>query len=141
MGAVPTLRNRTRAGRADTFYEAVGGEETFRRLVDTFYAGVAERPGAAGDLSRGRSRPGRRAAADVPDPVLGRPDAPTRQQRGHPAAADAARAVPDRHRRARRVAARTCATRSTRSDLPPAYDQALWDYLRTAADSMRNIPG
>src|SRR3954464_9861672 len=27
-----------------TFYEAVGGEETFRRLVHRFYAGVAEDP-------------------------------------------------------------------------------------------------
>ena len=30
--------------RADNFYEAVGGADTFRRLVDTFYAGVAEDP-------------------------------------------------------------------------------------------------
>ena len=29
---------------APTFYEAVGGEETFRRLVHHFYAGVAEDP-------------------------------------------------------------------------------------------------
>jgi hemoglobin len=27
-----------------TFYEEVGGEETFRRLVDAFYAGVADDP-------------------------------------------------------------------------------------------------
>jgi hemoglobin len=27
-----------------TFYEAVGGEATFRKLVDTFYAGVATDP-------------------------------------------------------------------------------------------------
>jgi hemoglobin len=27
-----------------TFYEAVGGEPTFRKLVDTFYAGVANDP-------------------------------------------------------------------------------------------------
>jgi hemoglobin len=30
--------------RADTFFAAVGGEETFRRLVDAFYAGVADDP-------------------------------------------------------------------------------------------------
>ena len=28
----------------DTFYDAVGGEETFRRLVAAFYAGVREDP-------------------------------------------------------------------------------------------------
>jgi hemoglobin len=34
------------AGREDalTFYDAVGGEETFRRLVHRFYAGVADDP-------------------------------------------------------------------------------------------------
>lgn len=31
-------------GDAVTFYDAVGGEETFRRLVHRFYAGVAEDP-------------------------------------------------------------------------------------------------
>ena len=29
-------------GEADSFYDAVGGEETFRLLVHRFYAGVAE---------------------------------------------------------------------------------------------------
>jgi Bacterial-like globin len=32
------------AVRPDTFYAAVGGDETFRRLVDAFYAGVAGDP-------------------------------------------------------------------------------------------------
>ena len=32
------------ADEAVTLYEAIGGEETFRRLVDTFYAGVASDP-------------------------------------------------------------------------------------------------
>lgn len=31
-------------GEAVTFYDAVGGEETFRRLVSRFYAGVAHDP-------------------------------------------------------------------------------------------------
>jgi hemoglobin len=26
-------------------------------------------------------------------------------------------------------------------DLPPTYDEALWDYLTMAADSMRNVAG
>ena len=26
-------------------------------------------------------------------------------------------------------------------DLPPAYEQVLWDYLESAADSLRNCPG
>ena len=32
------------ANQTTTFYEAVGGEPTFRRLVDRFYAGVADDP-------------------------------------------------------------------------------------------------
>jgi hemoglobin len=36
--------NREAAPRELTFYEAVGGEETFRRLVHRFYQGVAEDP-------------------------------------------------------------------------------------------------
>ena len=30
------------ADRPDTFYAAIGGTDTFRRLVDAFYAGVAQ---------------------------------------------------------------------------------------------------
>ena len=33
-----------RPEEATTFYDAVGGEETFRRLVHRFYAGVADDP-------------------------------------------------------------------------------------------------
>lgn len=32
------------AEQTGTFYDAVGGSETFRRLVEVFYAGVAEDP-------------------------------------------------------------------------------------------------
>ena len=32
------------APRPDTVYAAIGGDETFRRLVERFYAGVAEDP-------------------------------------------------------------------------------------------------
>jgi hemoglobin len=34
----------TEAEREQTFYDLVGGEETFRRLIATFYAGVATDP-------------------------------------------------------------------------------------------------
>ena len=54
MGApAPTLASGGNNGRVtsaaggertDTFYAAVGGEQTFRTLVDRFYAGVAEDP-------------------------------------------------------------------------------------------------
>ena len=124
---------------ADSFFEAVGGEPTFRRLVQAFYAGVATDP-----VLR----------ALYPDDDLG-PAAdrlrlfliqywggPTTYsaQRGHPrlrlrhapfAIGSAQRDAWLRHMRA--------ALDSL--DLAPAYAQTLWDYLSSAADSMRNTPG
>lgn len=35
---------QTQPGASTSFYEAVGGEPTFRKLVDAFYAGVADDP-------------------------------------------------------------------------------------------------
>jgi hemoglobin len=42
MGSVTGLPDGD--GRADTFYAAVGGEDTFRRLVGRFYEGVRDDP-------------------------------------------------------------------------------------------------
>ncbi|MER6410803.1 globin [Streptomyces humidus] len=42
MGGVKEIRRGTL--QEQTFYEQVGGEETFRRLVHRFYQGVAEDP-------------------------------------------------------------------------------------------------
>ena len=97
---------------------AVGGEPTFRKLVDEFYAGVADDPllrplypeedlGPAADrlrlfLMQYWGGPGTYSAAARP-----------------PAAADAARAVPGRPGRARRLAAPHARARSTRCDLDP----------------------
>jgi hemoglobin len=125
--------------RADTFFAAVGGEETFRRLVDAFYAGVADDPVLRplypdDDLD---------AAADRLRMFLiqywGGPTTYS-EQRGHPR-------LRMRHAGfAIGVAARDAWLRNMRAaldtlDLPPAYEQALWDYLTSAADSLRNLPG
>jgi hemoglobin len=126
-------------GRADTFFAAVGGEETFRRLVDAFYAGVADdpvlRPLYPEDDLRG--------AADRLRMFLiqywGGPGTYS-QQRGHPR-------LRMRHAGfAIGVAARDAWLRNMRAaldslDLPPTYEQLLWDYLTSAADSLRNLPG
>lgn len=40
----PAAGEREQVDPAPSFYEAVGGEPTFRRLVDEFYAGVATDP-------------------------------------------------------------------------------------------------
>jgi hemoglobin len=126
-------------GRADTFYAAVGGEETFRRLVAAFYEGVADDPVLRplypeDDLS---------AAADRLRLFLmqywGGPSTYS-QERGHPR-------LRMRHAHfAIGVAARDAWLANMRRaldslDLPPAYEQVLWDYLTSAADSLRNLPG
>jgi hemoglobin len=120
----------------DTFYEAVGGAETFRRLIDRFYAGVAE------------------------DPVL-RPlypdedweEAPDRlrmfleqywggprtygAQRGHPRLRmrHAPFAIGARERDAWLARMREALDEI---DLPVELDVILWDYLTMAAHSMVN---
>ena len=123
-------------GNQISFYEAVGGEETFRRLVHTFYLGVAD------------------------DPVL-RPVYPTKdlgpaedhlrlflmqywggpgtygEQRGHPrlrmrhakfAIGEAERDAWLRHMRAA----------LDDLNLDEALDAQLWDYLVMAAHSLVN---
>ncbi len=127
------------AARPDTFYAAVGGEETFRRLVDAFYAGVAEdavlRPlYPEDDLD---------AAAERLRLFLmqywGGPGTYS-EQRGHPR-------LRMRHAGfAIGVAARDAWLARMRAaldtlDLPPSYDRTLWEYLTSAADSLRNLPG
>jgi hemoglobin len=136
MGCVPGLQDPEE--RADTFYAAVGGEETFRRLIEAFYAGVAEDPVLRplypeDDLT---------GAADRLRMFLiqywGGPGTYS-QQRGHPRLR--MRHAPFAVDSAARDAwlARMRAALDT-LDLPPAYEKTLWDYLSTAAESMRNTP-
>jgi hemoglobin len=124
---------------AGTFYDAVGGEETFRRLVDRFYAGVAADPMLRAlypeqDLS---------GAADRLRMFLvqywGGPSTYS-QRRGHPR-------LRMRHAPfAIGVAQRDAWLRHMRDaveslDLEAEHERQLWDYLLRAAESLRNVPG
>jgi hemoglobin len=125
--------------RADTFYEAVGGEKTFRRLVETFYAGVADDP----ELRPLYPEEDLGPAADRLRMFLvqywGGPTTYS-QERGHPrlrmrhAPFVIGSAQRDAWLRHMRHALDTLG-------LAPAYDAMLWDYLTMAADSMRNVAG
>jgi hemoglobin len=125
--------------RADTLFAAVGGEETFRRLVAEFYAGVAHDPVLRPLYPEEDLGP----AADRLRMFLvqywGGP-ATYSQERGHPR-------LRMRHAHfAIGVAARDAWLRNMRRaldslDLPLAQEQILWDYLTSAADSLRNLPG
>jgi hemoglobin len=124
--------------RPDTFFAAVGGEETFRRLVERFYAGVADDPVLRPLYPEEDLGP----AADRLRMFLvqywGGPTTYS-TERGHPRLR--LRHAPFRIGFEARDAWLTHMRRALLSlDLPPAYEQALWDYLRRAADSLRNTP-
>jgi hemoglobin len=121
---------------ATTFYDAVGGAETFHRLVHRFYAGVAEDPDLRpmypeADLSGAEER-----LRMFLEQYWGGPRTYS-ERRGHPRLR--MRHVPfavtpharDRWLHHMRVAVDELA-------LPPAADKLLWDYLVAAAHSMVN---
>jgi hemoglobin len=124
---------------ADTFFAAVGGADTFRRLVDAFYAGVAADPVLRALYPEDDLGPAAERLRMFLIQYWGGPTTYS-QQRGHPrlrmrhapfAIGSAQRDAWLRHMRA---ALDSIA-------LPQAYDDALWDYLTKAAESMRNVPG
>jgi hemoglobin len=122
-----------------TFYELVGGEETFRRLVHRFYQGVAE----DADLR-----------AMYPEEDLGPAEERLRlfliqywggprtysDRRGHPRLR--MRHVSFRVDRAAHDAwLRHMRTAVDELELAPEHERQLWDYLVYAAASMVNAPG
>jgi hemoglobin len=120
-------------------YEAIGGEETFTRLVNAFYAGVARDPMLRSIYPEDDLEP----AADRLRLFLiqywGGPTTYS-DQRGHPRLR--MRHVPF----AVNVAARDAWLTHMRAaldslELPPTYHDTMWRYFVTAADSMRNVPG
>jgi hemoglobin len=125
--------------RPETLYEAVGGEPTFRRLVDAFYAGVAQDP----DLRALYPEQDLGPAADRLRMFLvqywGGPTTYS-QTRGHPRLR--MRHAPFVVDSAAHDAWLTHMRAALDSlELAPQYEAALWDYLVRAADSLRNAPG
>jgi hemoglobin len=123
--------------RADSFFAAVGGEETFRRLVAAFYAGVADDPVLRPLYPEEDLGPAAERLRLFLIQYWGGPTTYS-QQRGHPrlrmrhAPFTVGTAQRDAWLRHMRAALDSLA-------LPAAYDRALWDYLTTAAESMRNV--
>ncbi len=124
---------------APTFYDAVGGAETFRRLVHRFYQGVAEDPVLRplypeADLSGAEVR-----LRMFLEQYWGGPRTYS-EQRGHPR-------LRMRHAPfAVDQAAHDAWLRQMRAsvdelDLHPDAEKLLWDYLVMAAGSLVNTPG
>jgi hemoglobin len=125
--------------RADTVYAAIGGEPTFRRLVDAFYAGVAVDPVLLSLYPEDDLGPAAERLRLFLIQYWGGPTTYS-QQRGHPRLR--MRHAPFAVGSAARDAwlARMRAALDS-LELAPQYDRALWDYFTSAADSLRNVPG
>jgi hemoglobin len=127
-----------REGRAETFYEQVGGHETFTRLVAAFYEGVAADPALRAMYPEEDLGPAEERLRLFLEQYWGGPTTYS-DERGHPrlrmrhapyAVTPAARDLWLLHMRA--------AVTSLR--LAPIHESTLWDYLERAAWSMVNQP-
>ena len=121
-----------------TFYDLIGGEPTFRALVDEFYAGVAEDP----ILRPLYPDPDLKAAAGRLRLFLiqywGGPGTYS-EQRGHPRLR--MRHAPFRIGvRERDAWLRRMRRAVDKLNLPAEQDATLWDYLERAAYHMVNAP-
>jgi len=129
----------TNPDRPSTVYAAIGGEPTFTRLVDAFYAGVAADPVLRAIYPEDDLGPAAERLRLFLIQYWGGPTTYS-DTRGHPrlrmrhapfAVGVAARDAWLRHMRA---ALDTVA-------LPAEYDDVLWQYFTRAAESLRNTPG
>lgn len=135
----PAHRPQDPPPRQQTFYEAVGGHETFVRLVDRFYQGVAADPVLRAMYPEEDLAPAVERLRMFLEQYWGGPTTYS-ERRGHPRLrmrhapfvvdADAR----DRWLRHMRVAV-------DELGLPPLYESMLWDYLERAAHSMVNRLG
>ena len=141
MGAdrnAPRARNRV-TGMSPTVYEEVGGEDTFRRLVARFYAGVAGDPVLRVLYPEEDLGPAEDRLRMFLIQYWGGPHTYS-DQRGHPrlrmrhAPFVIAGAERDAWLRHMRDALDSIA-------LSPEADAQIWAYMVMAADSMRNSPG
>jgi hemoglobin len=121
-----------------TFYEAVGGEETFHRLVHRFYLGVAEDPDLRPMYPEEDLGPAEERLRLFLIQYWGGPNTYSRR-RGHPRLR--MRHVPfvideaqhDRWLKHMRDAVEEL-------DLPEPLEKQLWDYFIMAARSLVNAP-
>jgi hemoglobin len=124
---------------ARTFYDEVGGAPVFTRLVARFYAGVRTDPVLAPLYPQDDWEGAEIRLRGFLEQYWGGPTTYS-QQRGHPR-------LRMRHAHfAIGVAARDAWLRNMRRsldalDLPPDQEKLLWDYLTSAADSLRNLAG
>jgi hemoglobin len=119
-----------------TFYELVGGEPTFRKLVDGFYAGVAADPVLRPLYPDADLAPAAERLRLFLVQYWGGPNTYS-EQRGHPRLR--MRHAPFRVGPTERDAwLRHMRAAVDALDLPPEQDRTLWEYLERAAFFMVN---
>src|SRR4029077_10014007 len=119
-----------------TFYAAVGGEDTFRRLVDEVYRGVADDPVLRPLYPEADLGPANERLRMFLEQYWGGPTTYS-DQRGHPRLR--MRHAPFRVGPAERDAWLAHMRRAVTSlELKPEQEATLWDYLERAAWSMVN---
>ncbi len=122
-----------------TFYEAIGGHDTFVRLVHRFYEGVAADEFLRPMYPEEDLGPAQERLTLFLEQYWGGPTTYS-DERGHPRLR--MRHLPfkvDSNARDHWLTHMRAAVTSL--DLPPAYESILWDYLERAAFSMINTPG
>ncbi|HEY3503911.1 MAG TPA: globin [Actinocatenispora sp.] len=121
-----------------TFYDAVGGAETFRRLVDEFYAGVAVDPILRPLYPEEDLGPAADRLRMFLEQYWGGPKTYS-ELRGHPRLR--MRHAPFRVGPRERDAWLDRMRHAVDSlELPEAYEAELWTYLERAAQFMVNSP-
>lgn len=124
---------------AGSFYDLVGGEPTFRKLVDEFYAGVASDPLLRPMYPEEDLGPAAERLMLFLIQYWGGPNTYS-QRRGHPRLR--MRHAPFSIGPAERDAWLRHMRRAVDSlDLPPEQDARLWEYLERAAHFMVNAEG
>jgi len=122
--------------RADSFYAAVGGHETFVRLVDVFYQGVAGDEALRPMYPDADLGPARARLTMFLEQYWGGPTTYS-EQRGHPRLRMRhAEFTVNPQARDRWLAHMRTAVDSL--GLAPLHQGQLWDYLERAAHSMVN---
>ncbi|MGN6610565.1 MAG: globin [Angustibacter sp.] len=122
-----------------TFYDEVGGHETFVRLIHRFYEGVASDPELRALYPEEDLGPAEVRFRMFLEPYWGGPTTYS-EQRGHPRLRmrhhpfAVTPYMRDRWLHHMRVAL-------DELDLAPANELLLWDYLQRAAHSLVNTPG
>lgn len=131
--ATPEARSR------DSFYADIGGHDTFVRLVDAFYEGVAADPVLRPMYPEEDLGPARRRLTMFLEQYWGGPGTYS-AERGHPRLRMRHAPFPvDLDARDRWLGHMRAAVDTL--DLAPLHDTVLWDYLERAAHSLVNTAG